>query len=190
MPFGFRVSCRRPIRGWCNWQHTGFWSRRWGFESSPPSCRPKLSAASDPMPDQLWAPSSSGPGRRPLKAVTPVQIRSGLLAETPTQHGFPRDWRDRPQVSWDTPGTHRSRGSCGEQPLGPGESGVRRPRSGQSGHAGLLTGWLRRRRLPRCRWRGGRAIRGRGRSASSCGGRHGRPPLERRGGPQRRRGRR
>src|SRR6266581_8637141 len=30
----------------------------------------------------LWlAPSSSGPGRRPLKAVAPVQIRSGLLTE-------------------------------------------------------------------------------------------------------------
>src|SRR5262249_31420992 len=27
------------------------------------------------------APSSSGPGRRPLKAVAPVQIRSGLLRE-------------------------------------------------------------------------------------------------------------
>src|SRR5260370_32259836 len=27
------------------------------------------------------APSSSGPGRRPLKAVAPVQIRSGLLIE-------------------------------------------------------------------------------------------------------------
>ncbi len=26
-----------PFRGWCNWQHSGFWSRRWGFESSPPS---------------------------------------------------------------------------------------------------------------------------------------------------------
>ena len=27
------------------------------------------------------APSSSGPGRRPLKAVAPVQIRSGLLVK-------------------------------------------------------------------------------------------------------------
>ena len=25
--------------------------------------------------------------------------------ETPAQQGFQRDWRDRPQVSWDTPGT-------------------------------------------------------------------------------------
>ncbi len=23
--------------GWCNWQHSGFWSRRYGFESCPPS---------------------------------------------------------------------------------------------------------------------------------------------------------
>ncbi len=28
------------------------------------------------------APSSSGPGRRPLKAVAPVQIRSGLLVSS------------------------------------------------------------------------------------------------------------
>jgi hypothetical protein len=28
---------------------------------------------------KFLAPSSSGPGRRPLKAVAPVQIRSGLL---------------------------------------------------------------------------------------------------------------
>ena len=42
------------------------------------------------------APSSSGLGRRPLKAVAPVQIRSGLrgpaiagpLAETPAERGF------------------------------------------------------------------------------------------------------
>src|SRR4249920_3824361 len=34
----------------------------------------------------LWlAPSSSGPGRRPLKAVAPVQIRSGLLTEVAGQ---------------------------------------------------------------------------------------------------------
>ena len=27
----------RCFREWCNWQHTGFWSRYWGFESSLPS---------------------------------------------------------------------------------------------------------------------------------------------------------
>ena len=39
-----RGGCRQPVRydvgalrGWCNWQHCGFWFRLWGFESSPPS---------------------------------------------------------------------------------------------------------------------------------------------------------
>lgn len=60
-----------PIRGWCNRQHSRFWSCLWGFESSPPSkpeIRLRLSTA----------PSSSGLGRRPLKAVTAVRICSGL----------------------------------------------------------------------------------------------------------------
>ena len=37
----------RALRGWCNRQHSRFWSCRWGFESSPPShskdlCRPQV----------------------------------------------------------------------------------------------------------------------------------------------------
>ena len=60
----------RPIRGWCNRQHNRFWSCLWGFESSPPSSQQCSSSAS--------APSSSGLGRRPLKAVTAVRICSGL----------------------------------------------------------------------------------------------------------------
>ena len=35
------VEFARPLgahlRGWCNWQHSRFWSCLWGFESSPPS---------------------------------------------------------------------------------------------------------------------------------------------------------
>ena len=53
------------FRGWCNRQHSRFWPCHWGFESSPPSPS---------------APSSSGLGRRPLKAETTVRICSGLLA--------------------------------------------------------------------------------------------------------------
>ncbi len=65
-----------PIRGWCNRQHNRFWSCLWGFESSPPSQPRKSSRRS-------LAPSSSGLGRRPLKAVTAVRICSGL----PTKPG-------------------------------------------------------------------------------------------------------
>jgi hypothetical protein len=35
------------------------------------------------------APSSSGPGRRPLKAVAPVQIRSGLQEKQHVKARFP-----------------------------------------------------------------------------------------------------
>ena len=61
------------LRGWCNRQHNRFWSCLWGFESSPPSSQ-QCSRSS-------LAPSSSGPGRRPLKAVTAVRICSGLHTE-------------------------------------------------------------------------------------------------------------
>ena len=57
------------LRGWCNRQHNWFWSSHWGFESSPPSST------------HSTAPSSSGLGRRPLKAVTAVRICSGLHPE-------------------------------------------------------------------------------------------------------------
>ena len=43
------------------------------IEGSSPSPRAKVGY----HPSQ-WAPSSSGLGRRPLKPVTPVRIRSGL----------------------------------------------------------------------------------------------------------------
>jgi hypothetical protein len=63
------------LRGWCNRQHNRFWPCHWGFESSPPSptapC-PARPGCRNP------APSSSGLGRRPLKAVTAVRICSGL----------------------------------------------------------------------------------------------------------------
>ena len=59
------------FRGWCNRQHSRFWSCLWGFESSPPSSQQATHLA----------PSSSGLGRRPLKAVTAVRICSGLHPE-------------------------------------------------------------------------------------------------------------
>jgi hypothetical protein len=59
------------LRGWCNRQHNRFWPCHWGFESSPPSSQQCGSA-----------PSSSGLGRRPLKAVTAVRICSGLQSRT------------------------------------------------------------------------------------------------------------
>ena len=34
---GRRWYRRRNLRGWCNWQHTRFWSWLSGFESLPPS---------------------------------------------------------------------------------------------------------------------------------------------------------
>ena len=36
------------LRGWCNWQHDGFWPRYWGFESSPPSPAARKRAAREP----------------------------------------------------------------------------------------------------------------------------------------------
>ena len=60
------------LRGWCNRQHNRFWSCHWGFESSPRARTADPSAVPDP------APSSSGLGRRPLKAETAVRICSGL----------------------------------------------------------------------------------------------------------------
>ena len=70
LPQPVRRTRESPIRGWCNRQHGRFWPCCWRFESSPPSCR--ISRAGHP------APSSSGPGRRPLKAEAAVRIRSGL----------------------------------------------------------------------------------------------------------------
>ena len=64
-----------PIRGWCNRQHDRFWSCYWGFNSSPPSW---LDGDRYRGRVDVLAPSSSGLGRRPLKAVTAVRIRSGL----------------------------------------------------------------------------------------------------------------
>ena len=60
------------LRGWCNRQHNRFWPCHWGFESSPPSSQ-----------QCGLAPSSSGRGRRPLKAVTAVRICSGLQHRSP-----------------------------------------------------------------------------------------------------------
>ena len=81
------------LRGWCNRQHNRFWSCHWGFESSPPSSQQATASA----------PSSSGLGRRPLKAVTAVRICSGLHPEPgprgraplrevgSARHAMPRD---------------------------------------------------------------------------------------------------
>ena len=49
--------------------------RRYPDKAGHPFWRARLRCATV----QCLAPSSSGPGRRPLKAVAPVQIRSGLL---------------------------------------------------------------------------------------------------------------
>lgn len=70
LPQPVRRTRESPIRGWCNRQHGRFWPCCWRFESSPPSCR--IVTSRPP------APSSSGPGRRPLKAEAAVRIRSGL----------------------------------------------------------------------------------------------------------------
>lgn len=70
-----------PIRGWCNRQHNRFWPCHWGFESSPPS-QPERELRSS------LAPSSSGLGRRPLKAVTAVRICSGLPEARDLVPGF------------------------------------------------------------------------------------------------------
>src|ERR1039457_2084655 len=65
-------------------------SARPGLQDLPDSCTPAGPAAvglpgrrrpRPPCGPWQEAPSSSGPGRRPLKAVAPVQIRSGLLVE-------------------------------------------------------------------------------------------------------------
>src|SRR4051812_28849768 len=36
-PASGSAKVRAALRGWCNRQHFWFWSRHWGFESSPPS---------------------------------------------------------------------------------------------------------------------------------------------------------
>lgn len=92
----------KVIGVWCNWQHSGFWYRHSRFESWYPSKRfggdfvaerqpvklAKLSSGRTQLivlATEVWlhskkflAPSSSGLGRRPLKAVARVRIPSGL----------------------------------------------------------------------------------------------------------------
>ncbi len=57
---------------WCNWQHNGFWYRHSRFESWYPPSADRFFGVEQSAPR-----SSSGLGRRPLTAVTPVQIRYG-----------------------------------------------------------------------------------------------------------------
>ena len=59
-----------PNGVWCNWQHSGFWFSHSRFESWYPSDLKRQF--------QSRPPSSSGLGRRPLTALTPVQIRLGV----------------------------------------------------------------------------------------------------------------
>jgi hypothetical protein len=81
--------------------------------------------------------------------------------------------------------THRQLGGVKRVPIA--RSGpISLARAGRSG----VSGWRRRGRWPRCRWRAGRARLGRGRSAWWCGGRRGWRPLARRGAARRRPGRR
>ena len=47
-----------PDGGWCNWQHYGFWSRQYGFESCPPSHeRPTTTLLAPPAPRRPCLPS-------------------------------------------------------------------------------------------------------------------------------------
>ena len=87
------------LRGWCNRQHNRFWSCHWGFESSPPSSTAPYRSRRSP------APSSSGLGRRPLKAVTAVRICSGLHTEARLPESEPGSLR----VSGDARGHGRAR---------------------------------------------------------------------------------
>ena len=104
---GRRPLVWRDLRGWCNRQHNRFWSCHWGFESSPPSSQHGT------FPSGL-APSSSGRGRRPLKAVTAVRICSGL------QHGSPAPGKLEPGFCA-SPETSRSRRADAQFGNGAGE---------------------------------------------------------------------
>ena len=67
------------FRGWCNWQHSWFWSSHWGFESSPPSAN-KIAAG---IGGVTKPPSSSGLGHHPLKVAARVRIPLGVLDTKP-----------------------------------------------------------------------------------------------------------
>jgi hypothetical protein len=90
-------------------------------------------------PATISAPSSRGLGRRPLKAVTPVRIRSGLhqprSAEALTRESAgrslvasaPGDAPPGPTRRRAAPGAGRNRGKCGRVPRVRRDSGPPRP---------------------------------------------------------------
>ncbi len=140
-----------PIRGWCNRQHNRFWPCHWGFESSPPS-PPERELRSS------LAPSSSGLGRRPLKAVTAVRICSGLPEARDLVPGFVASRADRrgahPFTLRVSATTRRCRATLVFHEPG-AETGARRARtdahgSSQQPHVGRVgRGRARRRRSTR-----------------------------------------
>ena len=83
----YGLICAEP-RLWASLQVSGNLRsvRGWRGRTATPGAVLRLLwfwlCASLPAIDVFWmAPSSSGPGRRPLKAVTPVRLRSGLPLE-------------------------------------------------------------------------------------------------------------
>ena len=118
-----------PIRGWCNRQHNRFWSCIWGFESSPPS---RLTVTLQ-SPDACTAPSSSGPGRRPLKAVTAVRICSGLPHQRVRLRSGSLRVRTRACFRADAHRATRSVAECDSQQRGsPGCAARVRPRDART----------------------------------------------------------
>ena len=72
------------FRGWCNRQHIWFWSRHWGFESSPPSAVEQGNAQDRRRTVGVTKPpSSSGLGHHPLKVAARVRIPLGVLQRIP-----------------------------------------------------------------------------------------------------------